>query len=102
MTKEEEEEVGLFSFSIYHQNKDSCAIRVKQKKRDDYIKVSDAGKNSTIPKNPHAFFFFFFKRNKRNGLIISLHFSTTKEEEKINKISQHFFFFKERSCRSRR
>jgi hypothetical protein len=25
-----------------------------------------------------------------------LHFSTTKEEEKINKISQHFFFFKER------
>jgi hypothetical protein len=89
MTKEEEV-VGLFFRS---QNKDSCAIRVKQKNRDDYIKVSDAGKNSTIPKNPHAFFFFFFKRNKRNGLIISLHFSTTKGEEKINKISKQFFFF---------
>jgi hypothetical protein len=78
MTKEEE--VGLFSFSIYHQNKDSCAIRVKQKNRDDYIKVSDAGKNFTIPKTPHAF--FFFKRNKRNGLIISLHFSNDERRRK--------------------
>jgi hypothetical protein len=53
MTKEEEEEVGLFSFSIYHQNKDSCAIRVKQKKTEMIIsKFPTQGKTLRYRKPP--------------------------------------------------